>query len=1213
MVETVINENTRVIHASDVTVVSKAFEGPGGMRRGRRSAFDIEAQADPEATDALLDALEGDDAVTIADDFDIVPVEAPDAPSGRPRRSTAPEPKDTKVEIEVGDDESAALLLESDGVYAWKLPREVPVRRRGGEAPGKTLVFTIDVASAEDGGEMRSRRGLGDWFAGKITDPIRAIVVKFAARRTIGVAERSLERNVRPGLIVIRDYNINDWRVGDRPPQVSLPVGEPARILLMIHGTFSSTVGSFGALSATEGGRAFLGSAFVHYDAVIAFDHRTLSESPQENAAAIMEALAGLSIAPESTVDMIGFSRGGLVTRVLVEKMLRKVGSPLTPRNAVFVGCTNGGTALANPENWKALLDIFTNLSVAAGKGLSYLGAGTSGTIISESLKTLSGFVQAIVDTAITEEMVPGIAAMAPSSQLVSELNDPGRAADTAEISYFALGSNFEPRLFNSDQRTALSKRLLGALADFGVDTLMQQKNDLVVDIAAMTKFGVDTSRLKDKLFWDRNAIIYHTNYFAQNDVGELLSKWLIERNAGEIAEAEKPTIVIDAGMRAQEALGRMEIAGIDLSQTVVVSRLHYGDYVFRAGDIIEKLRRADAGMDLIEALDLHEGQVASRRRRSENKPLEFPPTGEIVTDDESDNIIAVTPSLMPPPSEANEFPATSAQASTAPPLEEAEVYGGVEFAARARMNRWTSGPSRYGRRSLRTPASETFAETETEQAECNFAAEMDRTVPLEKPAELTVTISREEIVIAEGKAGAQAKKTVATADPINIVVQPITNCSMVGDGRTEIVVPKPGEPEVYVFEVKGKQAGPAEIWVDAMQGRRRLARFVLQPEFVASGKITAAAAVDTAQEDPPLVRLRILDSSDGDGGRDLTYLIESEDLEFRDQASQTISSQQRTAYLDGLFQKLEGAWGSGINYNHFFDDLTDNGSYLYNAIVPEKIRRLVWEHRDKIGSIEVVSEEPFIPWELLYVSDPQDRGIGAGTRFLAEMGLVRWVASSFPPANLRVRSGHACHIVPDYSSPAGRLEGAELERTMMASLFASRSIAANRSSILAEMKAESDVDLYHFACHGSAGQDNIWNAGLLLSASTDPETREKIESRLTVQNIEARADLFRPAGARPIVFLNACQAGNTGATFSGSGGMAKAFIEKGAGLFVGALWSVGDQTALSFARTFYESLASGRTVAAATREARRKAKADAEPTWLAYTVYGHPYARLSP
>ena len=49
---------------------------------------------------------------------------------------------------------------------------------------------------------------------------------------------------------------------------------------------------------------------------------------------------------------------------------------------------------------------------------------------------------------------------------------------------------------------------------------------------------------------------------------------------------------------------------------------------------------------------------------------------------------------------------------------------------------------------------------------------------------------------------------------------------------------------------------------------------------------------------------------------------------------------------------------------------------------------------------------------------------------------------------------------------------------------------------------------------------------------------------------------------------------------------------------------------ALTFADSFYGQILAGQTVATATYQARLAARQDGDPTWLAYSVYGHPSAR---
>ena len=98
---------------------------------------------------------------------------------------------------------------------------------------------------------------------------------------------------------------------------------------------------------------------------------------------------------------------------------------------------------------------------------------------------------------------------------------------------------------------------------------------------------------------------------------------------------------------------------------------------------------------------------------------------------------------------------------------------------------------------------------------------------------------------------------------------------------------------------------------------------------------------------------------------------------------------------------------------------------------------------------------------------------------------------------------------------------------------------------------------------------------------------------------------------ARPAFFFNVCHGGQQGWALTRLGGWANRLISAGAGLFIAPLWSVTDANALTFAETFYGELLDGATVAEAVRLGRQAARAAGDPTWLAYSVYAHPNARV--
>src|ERR1700682_2064782 len=398
------------------------------------------------------------------------------------------------------------------------------------------------------------RRGtFSDWLVDAVLDHVRVVVFKYVGRWTAATLAARLESSVQPGPIAMRSLDPEMWQ----PLAIqAAPPGRKQRVLLFVHGTFSSTRGSFGHLVTHPKGREFFSAALKNYDLIFGFDHRTLTEDPMMNAAQVLPVLVGLALPAGSTIDAIAYSRGGLVLRSLMEGLLGE--SPdLLPGVAfgcaVFVGCTNGGTHLADSENVKDLLDTYTNLFARASTVLGTLGgpAGiTIGKAMSTSVGLLGRFAQAIADAGIEDKAVPGLAAMRPDSEAIKSLNS-AKAPGSDRATYFAISANFESRF---QAASGIAKGTTEFLIDRVAGRVFKNEaNDLVVDTAAMTALGELSTRLaQDHIFpFGETDKVYHITYFSQPEVAEKLTLWLGLPAAAELKFARETISVLAPGAQS--------------------------------------------------------------------------------------------------------------------------------------------------------------------------------------------------------------------------------------------------------------------------------------------------------------------------------------------------------------------------------------------------------------------------------------------------------------------------------------------------------------------------------------------------------------------------------------------------------------------------------------------------------------------------------------
>jgi hypothetical protein len=512
----------------------------------RKSVRDLRAREAPaEGTDlaVLVDALAGQ-GMELLGQFELKPGSAARGPR-RTRGLPGVENTPAEVHLDLAADEDAVVLtVADDDEVDWVLPSgeslSGPVRARRLRARGtaratggrRTVTFRLAPAGRPARRSRTGKRALGRSVAGVVARSLFGFVFRFARKKVTGLLIGHLEKGVSPGLVRVSSNLPTGWdALGE---QGILPRATPTaadgrpRVLLLVHGTFSSTKGSYGGLCFSDEGLAFLNRAQATYDHVIGWDHRTLSEVPRANADQILACLERQAWPKLPVIDAVGFSRGGLVLRTLLERAVPGTRFEGCFQQALFVGCTLNGTRLASADNWKHLVKIYTNIAIAACRGVGKLiPAAVVATVWVETIaRGIAAIVKWLATELIDKGGIPGLAAMDPGQAVVKDLNGTPPDADLLSR-YRAITNNYEPGASAGDGPEILSPSLKERLVDLAVDTLLHEENDLVVNTSAMDVVGADHLPGLQVFTLGTNGRTIHTTYFRDPRVIAHLSHWL--------------------------------------------------------------------------------------------------------------------------------------------------------------------------------------------------------------------------------------------------------------------------------------------------------------------------------------------------------------------------------------------------------------------------------------------------------------------------------------------------------------------------------------------------------------------------------------------------------------------------------------------------------------------------------------------------------------
>ncbi|MEM5317163.1 CHAT domain-containing protein [Paraburkholderia sp. JHI869] len=1116
--------------------------------------------------------------------------------------------------------ERVIVLVERDGALTWRYPQKKTAPPDEG-----TLKFELLPTQRSSCGDAGSRRIAQEVITEWLGKSVRVYVLRFAAATPAPEADRP------EGFVPIATLDPAEWGVGELPARAR----PPRKILLLVHDLFGSTKDSFGALATREGGRGFLAVARARYDLVLGFDHCTLSRDPLQNAEALAGELAALDLAPDAVFDGVVLGRGGLVARALIERVLPLALPGLRADKIVFVGSANAGTDLARPENWMRMLDLYTNLTLAGAHAADLDTTLDSGaTLVSAVLVNIFALVQEIAAVGIDESRVPGVAAMRPQSDLVRMLNDAPISGSMIQAPVY----HWTGIAFDAAQGTARggTPGFQDLLRSHAADPVFAQPNDLVVDCASMRTFGSHQAWLGKHLELSPMDRLYHTIYFTSADLHDRLGEWLLDMR-GVFVQFESKARVIDGQTRIADAAA---LIGDDPLAAVVVMerhgiRLYY--HLRRADELREAVdalsAETDPRLDLNAALKRAAGVRTRVKSESmivvdrgdgweignlaaDSNPSRSQISGRTVVL-EGGELIGVIPdadwsqALRARMQTSEASPAPQDDAARDPDEDDDDDAADAEAASAAK----SAGETAPGANSASRPMPEHGAES----FPCHFEAEMHSRPHVGELVTVSFRISREALHFESGETHVGGEAKVRVAVPIVVTASTSQNCQIEGDERQCVDPPEPGAPRVVEFQARGLSEGPAEISITASQEQRKLITIVLSPSFVAEmAKMSVQGTANLSDDEGGLIDLRIRDTSrNGDQPVRLEYDLSSDDLQVMlFGQSIDLDKQMRSAYIKSIYGDIEAFWAQASYASvqnpgairefmeSFQQDLCLRGAALCDELVPKEVRRELWSawSEKRIGAVRVYTREPSIPWEMLYLRDPSQDGNTEGGCFLAELGLLRWDSDyGYPPAVVTIDCEQAFYLIPDYPPPY-TLSGTADDRSLLEDLFGAKPLEPTTSS-MRKLFGKGRFDLFHAGCHGEANQDNPWNGGLLLQPVGPGGTPEYLRDFY----------LQGHAGNRPLVFLNACQVGVPSAGMTGAAGLGISFLKScKAAILVAPMWSVGDSTASLFARLFYQKLVEGAPLVTAVRHARNAAKEAGDPSWLAYSVWGHPYARVN-
>ena len=470
------------------------------------------------------------------------------------------------------------LVLHPETARDLLRAQEGGTRARGSTAvggeEGVAVPFRLQWAGIDDGSAARSTRGsFGDVLISKLhvlTDVLEGPAADFTASKIVEKVDAQVVDGVYPldpkALPALKDAGAALGR---------LPASSTAGpTLVLVHGTFSSTQGTFQKLWAKHPDH--VDRLFRFYgNRVYALDHSTLGMSPIENALTLARALR-----PGTRLHLVSHSRGGLVAEALAKvcgnpsvgpadqklfggkdykpqlEALKELASVVTSGRIIVervtrVACPSRGTLLASKR-----LDAYVSVLKWA---LQLAGIPVA--------PAIADFLGMVAQRRADVSIMPGLAAQIPDSPLVRWLHSGGSdlAGDLRVVAGDLAG----------DSVTSWLKTLLS-------DAFYWTDNDLVVQTRGM--YGGSPRAGGATFLLDQGGSVSHFNYFANERTADAIVDALTQpvppgfRRIGPMSWSGESSAGVRGAPNADSGPTASDLPAVVIVPDVLASHLKIGD-----------------------------------------------------------------------------------------------------------------------------------------------------------------------------------------------------------------------------------------------------------------------------------------------------------------------------------------------------------------------------------------------------------------------------------------------------------------------------------------------------------------------------------------------------------------------------------------------------------------------------------------------------------